>query len=238
MSPENQAIPEGANEAALRRTPQYPQQARFNNPSPLVVNGHTVVLLNASNRQQLELTVHSWELDSFFKKRGWHATANPPTEWCRRSENANSNKSAVVEACSMSNCESNEEAARWKWSRGETPQHTRGRKRPQQLKRRLHNELFCVFFFADQVRGRAAPFVTVLSTNIASPIGQSASQKPSTCHVLHGHYGKGQWATQLCFISQTCAWRSWGKYLSSWLSQVALLIFWCSWFFLCSDKFT
>ena len=54
-------------------------------------------------------------------------------------------------------------------------QHPRGCKRPQQLKQRLHHELFC-FFFADLVRERAAPFVTAPFTNIASPLGQSASE--------------------------------------------------------------
>ncbi len=238
MSPENQAIPEGANEAALRRTPQYPQQARFNNPSPLVVNGHTVVLLNASNRQQLELTVHSWELDSFFKKRGWHATANPPTEWCRRSENANSNKSAVVEACSMSNCESNEEAARWKWSRGETPQHTRGRKRPQQLKRRLHNELFCVFFFCRP--GKRARGAFCNGAFHEHRFAYRTECKPKTKYMPCPPRSLREGAMShpaLLHITDLCL---------TFVRQIPLFLvepsgslnFWCSWFFLCSDKFT
>ncbi len=165
------------------RTPQYPQQARFNNPSPLVVDCHTVVLLNSCNRQQLELTVHSWELESFPKRQvdtrqqiRQQSGVGEVKTWIGKKLLFTWNPSPLLWKHAVCRIAS-QMRKRYGGHEAESDSHST----PEDAS--AHNNLsedsitsYSAFFFADLVRGRAAPFVTVPFTNIASPIGQRASQ--------------------------------------------------------------
>ncbi len=143
-------------------------------PPPLVVKCHTVVLLNASNRQQLELTIHSWEQESFPKRQV------DTRQQIRQQSGVGEVKTQIainllITSCNMSNYHSHETLLhscgsmqyvkfRVKWGSGTMEMKQRRTstalprtQAPTTTKAKTPSRATLRFFFADLVRGRAAP---------------------------------------------------------------------------------